>query len=124
MFYRFFRILVITISFFFLTGFIPLFSIVGPSMTALTSGNVYKAGAQFIINQNIEKQTGKTSLVLFKEEINKKIQKNSLDEDLRKLVEKRIKMTRKKIENQNLKKLIKKRIKVTRSILKLNNSTQ
>ena len=122
--YKFFRILVITISFFFLTGFIPLFSIVGPSMTALTSGNMYKAGAQFLINQNIEKQTGKTSLVLFKEEINKKIQKNSLDEDLRKLVEKRINMTRKKIENQNLKKLIKKRIKVTRSILKLNNSTQ
>ena len=122
--YKFFRILVITISFFFLTGFIPLFSIVGPSMTALTSGNMYKAGAQFLINQNIEKQTGKTSLVLFKEEINKKIQKNSLDEDLRKLVEKRIKMTRKKIENQNLQKLIKKRIQVTRSILKLNDSTQ
>ena len=124
MFYRFLRILVITISFIFLTGFVPLFSIVGPSMTALTSGNVYKAGAQFIINQNIEKQTGKTSLVLFKEEINKKIQKNQVNEDLRKLVEKRIEMTRKKIENQNLKKLIKKRIKVTRSILKLNNSTQ
>ena len=124
MFYRFFRILVITISFFFLTGFIPLFSIVGPSMTALTSGNMYKAGAQFLINQNIEKQTGKTSLVLVKEEINKKIQKNQVNEDLRKLVEKRIEMTRKKIENQNLKKLIKKRIKVTRSILKLNNSTQ
>ena len=124
MFYRFLRILVITISFFFLTGFVPLFSIVGPSMTALTSGNMYKAGAQFLINQNIEKQTGKTSLVLFKEEINKKIQKNQVNEDLRKLVEKRIEMTRKKIENQNLKKLIKKRIKVTRSILKLNNSTQ
>ena len=124
MFYRFLRILVITISFFFLTGFVPLFSIVGPSMTALTSGNVYKAGAQFLINQNIEKQTGKNSLALVKEEINKKIQKNQVNEDLRKLVEKRIEMTRKKIENQNLKKLIKKRIKVTRSILKLNNSTQ
>ena len=124
MFLKSLRILLISVSFFFLTGFVPFFSIIGPGMTALTSGNFYKAGAQYLINQKIEKQTGKNSLALVKEEINKKIQKNQVNEDLRKLVEKRIEMTRKKIENQNLKKLIKKRIKVTRSILKLNNSTQ
>ena len=124
MIFRLLRILVITTSFFFLTGFMPLFSIVGPSMTALTSGNVYKAGAQFFINQSIEKQTGKTSFTLVKEEINKKIQKKSVNDDLRKLVEKRINITRKTIENQNLQKLIKKRINVTRSIIKLNKTTQ
>ena len=124
MIFRLFRILVITTSFFFLTGFMPLFSIVGPSMTALTSGNVYKAGAQFFINQSIEKQTGKTSFTLVKEEINKKIQNKSVNDDLRKLVEKRIKITRKTIENQNLQKLIKNRINVTRSIIKLNKTTQ
>tara|TARA_B100000575_G_scaffold169000_1_gene135227 strand:+ start:50 stop:424 length:375 start_codon:yes stop_codon:yes gene_type:complete len=124
MIFRLLRILVITSSFFFLTGFMPLFSIVGPSMTALTSGNVYKAGAQFFINQSIEKQTGKTSLTLVKDEINKKIQKKSVNDDLRKLVEKRIKITRQTIENQNLQKLIKKRINVTRSIIKLNKTTQ
>ena len=126
---RLFRILTIIISFFFLTGFMPMLSFVGPSLTALTSGNVYKASAQFIINQKIEKETGKNSLTLIKEtlvkeEMDKKLQKNSFDEDLRQLVETRIKMTRKKIENQNLQKLIKKRIKVTRSILNLNNITQ
>ena len=122
------RVLIIILSFFFLTGFLPIFSFVGPGVTALTSGNIYKASAQFIINQKIEKETGKNSLTLIKEtlveEKDKKIKKNSFDEDLRQLVETRIKMTRQKLDNQNLQKLLKKRIEVTRSILDLNNTTQ
>ena len=126
--FRLFRILTVIVSFFFLTGFVPIFSFIGPGVTALTSGNVYKASAQFIINQRIEKETGKNSLTLIKEtlvdEKDKKIKVNSFDEDLRQLVETRIKMTRQKLDNQNLQKLLKKRIKVTRSILDLNNTTQ
>ena len=124
------RIFIIIISFFFLTGFISVFSILGPSVTAITSGNLYKAGAQFIINQSIEKETGKNSLTFIKEEINKNLIKdetkknNSFNEDLRQLVEKRIRITRQKLENQNLKKLVKKRIIVTRSKLNLNNTNQ
>ena len=126
--FRLFRILTIILSFFFLTGFVPILSFVGPVVTALTSGNVYKAGAQYIINQRIEKETGKNSLALIKdtlvEEKDNKIKKNSFDEDLRQLVETRIKMTRQKLDNQNLQKLLKKRIEVTRSILNINNTTQ
>ena len=126
--FRLFRILTIILSFFFLTGFIPILSFVGPGVTVLTSGNIYKASAQYIINQRIEKETGKNSLTLIKEtlveETDKKIKKNSFDEDLRQLVETRIKMTRQKLDNQNLQKLLKKRIEVTRSILDLNNITQ
>ena len=126
--FRLFRILTITLSFFFLTGFVPILSFVGPGVTALTSGNIYKASAKFIVNQRIEKETGKNSLTLIKEtlveETDKKIKINSFDEDLRQLVETRIKMTRQKMDNQNLQKLIKKRIEVTRSILDLNNTTQ
>ena len=122
------RVLIIILSFFFLTGFLPIFSFVGPGVTALTSGNIYKASAQFIINQKIEKETGKNSLTLIKEtlveEKDKKIKKNSFDEDLRQLVETRIKMTRQKLDNQNLQKLLKKRIEITRSILDINNITQ
>ena len=125
---RLFRILTIILSFFFLTGFVPILSFVGPGVTVLTSGNIYKASAQFIINQRIEKETGKNSLTLIKEtlveEKDKKTKINSFDEDLRQLVEKRIKMTRQKLDNHNLQKLLKKRIKVTRSILDLNNTTQ
>tara|TARA_B100001564_G_scaffold108549_1_gene90042 strand:- start:57 stop:497 length:441 start_codon:yes stop_codon:yes gene_type:complete len=127
--FRLFKILTIILSFFFLTGFVPIFSLVGPSLTALTSGNIYKASAQFIVNQSIEKETGKNSLTLIKEtlvkeEIDKKIQKNSFDEDLRQLVETRIKMTRQKLDNQNLQKLLKQRIEITKSILNINNTNQ
>ena len=126
--FRLLRILTIILSFFFLTGFTTILSFIGPSVTAFTSGNVYKASAQFIINQRIEKETGKNSLTLIKEtlveETDKKIKINSFDEDLRQLVETRIKMTRQKLDNHNLQKLLKKRIKVTRSILDLNNTTQ
>ena len=126
--FRLFRILTVIVPFFFLTGFVPIFSFIGPGVTALTSGNVYKASAQFIINQRIEKETGKNSLTLIKEtlveEKDIKIKTNSFDEDLRQLVETRIKMTRQKLDNQNLQKLLKKRIEVTRSILDLNNITQ
>ena len=126
--FRFFRILAVIVSFFFLSGFVPILSFIGPGVTALTSGNVYKASAQFIVNQRIEKETGKNSLTLIKEtlfeEKDKKIKINSFDEDLRQLVETRIKMTRQKLDNHNLQKLLKKRIKVTRSILDLNNTTQ
>ena len=102
---RLFRVLTIILSFFFLTGFVPILSFVGPGLTAFTSGNIYKASAQFIINQKIEKN-------------------KSLNEDLRKLLKKRIKITRQKLENQNLQKLVKSRIIVTRSKLNLNNITQ
>ena len=127
--FKLFRILIIILSFFFLTGFVPILSLVGPSVTAITSGSIYKASAQFIVNKHIEKETGKNSFALIKEtlvneEIDKKIEKNSFDQDLRQLVETRIKMTRKKLDNQNLQKLLKKRIEVTRSILDLNNITQ
>ena len=126
--FRLFRILTVIVPFFFLTGFAPILSFIGPGVTALTSGNVYKASAQFIVNQGIEKETGKNSLTLIKEtlveETDKKIKINSFDEDLRELVETRIRMTRQKLDNQNLQKLLKKRIKFTRSILDLNNTTQ
>ena len=126
--FRLFRILTIILSFFFLTGFVPILSFVGPGVTVLTSGNIYKASAQFIVNQRIEKETGKNSLTLIKETLVKekdiKIKKNLFNEELRQLVETRIKITRQKIDNQNLQKLLKKRIEVTRSILDLNNTTQ
>ena len=122
--FRLFKIFTILVSFLFLTGFIPFASILGPGVTVLTSGNIYKATAQFIIDQSIKKKTGKNSLTLVKEELDKKKNKNEFNEELRNLVEKRIKMTRKKLEEQELRKLVKKRIHITRSIINLNNTTQ
>ena len=121
---RFFKIFMILVSFLFLTGFTPFISILGPGVTVITSGNIYKATAQFIIDQSIKKKTGKNSLTLVKEELDKRKNKNQFNEELRNLVEKRIKTTRKKLEEQELRKLVKKRINITRSIINLNNTTQ
>ena len=125
--FRLFRILTIILSFFFLTGFVPILSFVGPGVTVLTTGNVYKAAAQLVIDQSIQKKTGKSSLTLVKDELsknNKKYEENKFNEELRQLVEKNIKITRAKLDNQNLEKIVKKRIEVTKSILDLNNATQ
>ena len=122
--FRLFKIFTILVSFLFLTGFTPLISILGPGVTVLTSGNIYKATAQYIIDQSIKKQTGKNSLTLVKEEFDKKTQKNKFDQELRQLVEKRIKLTRKKLEDQDLQKLVKKRINITRAKLNINKITQ
>ncbi len=125
--FRLFRILTIILSFFFLTGFVPILSFVGPGVTVLTTGNVYKAAAQLAIDQGIKKKTGKSSFTFVKDEINKnnkKYQDNKFNDDLMKLVERRIKITRAKLDNQNLQKLVKKRIEVTSSMLDLNNTTQ
>ena len=121
---RLFKILTFIVSFLFLTGFVPFVSIIGPGVTILTSGNIYKATAQFLIDQSIKKKTGKNSLTLVKEELDKRENKNKFNKELRNLVEKRIKMTRQKLEEQELKKLVKKRIQITRSIINLNNTTQ
>ena len=99
---KFFKITVMLISFIFLTGFIPFLTLLGPSFTAISSGNIYKASAQFLIDQSIKKKTGKNSLAYVKEEIDKKNQQIKFNEDLRQLVEKRIKMTRKKLNLDNI----------------------
>ena len=122
--FRLLKIFIILVSFLFLTGFTPFISILGPGVTVLTSGNIYKATAQFIIDQSIKKKTGKNSLTLVKEELDKKKNKKEFNEELRNLVEKRINITRKKLEEQELRKLVKKRIHITRSIINLNNTTQ
>ena len=122
--FRLFKIFTILVSFLFLTGFTPLISIIGPGFTVITSGNIYKATAQYLIDQSIKKQTGKNSLTLVKEELDKNSRKNKFDQELRQLVEKRIKLTRKKLDDQNLKKLVKKRINITRAKLNINKITQ
>ena len=95
---RYAKIVLILISFLFTTGFLPFIALVGPATTIFTSGNVYKASAQFIIDQSIKKKTGKNSLTLVKEEIEKQENNRNLNKELRILVEKRIKIARQKLD--------------------------
>jgi hypothetical protein len=100
--FRFIKILTIIVSFFFLTGFLPVFSILGPGLTAFTSGNIYKAGAQYMINKAIEDKTGKNSLTFVKDKIEDNDDNIDLNKELMLLVEKRIKLTRQKLNLENI----------------------
>ena len=102
MFSRYVKVVLILTSFLFTTGFLSLAVIIGPATTLFTSGNVYKATAQFIIDQSIKKKTGKNSLTLVKEEIEEKQSEKNLNKELRKLVEKRINIARQKLDLQKI----------------------
>jgi len=95
---RFVKITLVLISFIFLTGFIPIFSLIGPGMTIFSSGNLYKAGAQYLIDQSIKKETGKNTLMFIGDEIKSKKQESDFNKKLRQLVEKRILDTRAKLD--------------------------
>ena len=99
---RFAKISVILISFIFLTGFLPIISLLGPGYTALSSGSLYKAGAQYFINKGIKNTTGKNSLVYVKEKIEENADKNNLNKELKQLVKRRIELARKKLNFKNI----------------------
>jgi len=95
---KLFRITALLSAFIFTTAFIPLFSILGPGWTIFSSGNVYKATAQFLIDQSVKKETGKNTLAYIGDEIKTKKKEADFDKQFRNLVEKRILETRAKLD--------------------------
>ena len=121
MFLRFFKICLFLTSFLFLTGFVPLPAVLGPAITAATSGNLVRATAQLVFDNEVKKKTGKSSLSYITEEVSKNNKENRLNKDFKDLVEKRVEITHQKLVDQkNEKKIIKdfkllveKRVKLT-----------
>ena len=124
---KFTRIILFVASFIFLTGFVQVAALLGPGVTIFSSGNIYKAGAQFLIDSEIKRKTGKNSLSLVKDEMTKQNNKKTFQEELNELIKKRIAITQKKLAKQNkdkqinkeFKKLIEKRISIVRKELNL-----
>ena len=98
MFSKFIKILTFLFLFIMTTGFIPIFSLIGPGVTVLSSGNIYKAGTQYLLDHNMKKKTGKSTLEYFSDEIKTQNKKIDMNEELRKLVERRILETRAKLD--------------------------
>ena len=107
--YKFIKLLLFLFLFTLTTGFIPLFSLIGPGVTVISSGNVHKASVQYLFNQSVKKKTGKNSLEYFRDEIkinNKEVEIKTqnieididINEELKKLVERRILETRAKLD--------------------------
>jgi|TARA_B110000881_G_C18418489_1_gene434699 hypothetical protein len=77
-------------------------ALLGPAITAGTTGNIYQAGLSYGSSHILEKETGKNSIQyvssLMQKEIKPKIEpKGKINKDFIKLVEDQILNTRKKI---------------------------
>ena len=99
---RFVKIFVVLTSFIFLTGFLPILAFIGPGLTIMSSGSVYKASAQYAINATIKKKTGKNSLDFLSDKINNQDENiDHFNEEFKQLVERRVRLVQKKIEFKN-----------------------
>ena len=118
---RFLKINLFLTSFLFLTGFVPLPAVLGPAITAATSGNFAKATAQLVFDNEFKKKTGKSSLDYITKEVSKNNEKNRINKDLKDLIEKRVKIVHQKLTDQNneakiikdFKLLVEKRVELT-----------
>ena len=118
---RFLKLSLFLTSFLFLTGFVPLPAVLGPAITVATSGNLAKATAQLVIDNEFKKKTGKSSLGYITEEVSKNNKENQINEDFKNLIEKRVKTVHQKLVDQNnepkiikdFKLLVEKRVKFT-----------
>ena len=72
-------------------------SMTGPAMTAVATGNYYKAGLSYAFNQQVEKSTGKPVIVHVTKALKPPKKKSKIGEDLIALIETQIKNTRKKL---------------------------
>ena len=121
MFLKFLKIGLFLSSFLFLTGFVHLPAILGPAITAATSGNLVKATAQLVFDNEFKKKTGKTSLGYITEEVSKNNQENRFNKEFKDLIEKKVEIVHQKLVAQNneskiikdFKLLVEKRVKLT-----------
>ena len=112
------KICLFLISFTFLTGFVPITAVLGPAVTVASSGNLVKATAQLVFDNEFKKKTGKSSLSYIKEEVSKNNDQKNINNDFKELIEKRVKVVHQKLADQNkvdkdFKLLVEKRVKLT-----------
>ena len=118
---RFLKISLFLSSFLFLTGFVPLPAVLGPAITAATSGNLVKATAQLVFDNELKKKTGKSSLSYITEEVSKNNEENRINKEFKDLIEKRVEIVHQKLVDQNnepkiikdFKLLVEKRVELT-----------
>ena len=120
---RLFKICLFLVSFTFLTGFVPITAVLGPAVTVASSGNLVKATAQLVFDNEFKKKTGKSSLSYIKEEVSKNNDQKNINNDFKELIEKRVKVVHQKLVDQNkvnkdFKLLVEKRVELTHKKLR------
>ena len=112
-----------------MTGFVQVASFLGPAFTIASSGNVFKASTQLLIDNEFKKRTGKSSLNYFKDEVSKNNSTNQINKDFENMITTRVAAVHKKLMEQNsqtdfdkeFKLLVEKRLTITRKKLKIKN---
>ena len=123
---KFLKLSLFLTSFLFLTGFVPLPAVLGPAITVATSGNLVRATAQLVFDNEFKKKTGKSSLGYITEEVSKNNKENQINEDFKNLIEKRVEIVHQKLVEQNneskiikdFKLLVENRVELTHKKLK------
>ena len=121
MIFKFLKLCLFLTSFLFLTGFVHLPSVLGPAITAVTSGNLTKATAQLVFDNEFKKKTGKSSLSYITDEVSKNNEENRVNKEFKDLIEQRVKIVHQKLVDQNnepkiikdFKLLVEKRVELT-----------
>ena len=125
MIFKFLKLCLFLTSFLFLTGFVHLPSVLGPAITAVTSGNLTKATAQLVFDNEFKKKTGKSSLSYITDEVSKNNEENRFNKAFKDLIEQRVKIVHQKLVDQNnepkiikdFKLLVEKRVELTHTKL-------
>ena len=91
----------IFLSFIFVSGCFQTTALLGPSMTAVTTGNILQAGFQYGANSAIKKETGKYPLTHIKDKVHENNNQKKFEVKLKNFIENRIEATRKKLSLTN-----------------------
>ena len=94
---KFLKISFIFFCLIFLNGCLQSTALLGPGVTIATTGNVVQAGFQYTANRAIKNETGKDTLTLVKDVVEKDHKKRKFSRDFKEMVEKRVLNARKKI---------------------------
>ena len=95
---NFLKISFIFFSLVFLSGCFQTTTLLGPSVTVATTGNVLQAGLQYGANSAIKNETGKDTLEHLQNAVESQSQSHKFKIKFTDLVEKKIKLTREKLK--------------------------
>ena len=91
-------LLQIGLAFVFLSGCFQTTTLLGPSVTVATTGNVLQAGLQYGANSAIKNETGKDTLEHLKDAVESQSQSHKFKRKFSDLVEKKFELTRQKLK--------------------------
>ena len=95
---KFLKISFIFFSLIFLSGCLQSTTLLGPSMTVATTGNVLQAGLQYGANSAIKKETGKNTIEHLQDAVESQSKSQKFKKKFSNLVEKKFKLTREKLK--------------------------